>query len=314
MTGQDCKDIKNDWNNVKNNVKFRTFATVIKPFPMKNNRFSFSYILVFAAVVVALSCGGRGSKVQDGEEAGNDTETSHTMRQQGPVFYSYKVRNVYPHDTDSYTQGLYWDNGYLWEGTGEYGNSKLRKVKLDTGMPVKEISLAEKYLGEGIALLDGPIYQLTWREGEAFVYDAATFEKVDSFTYQGEGWGLTTDGEKLYMSDGSNKIKILNPEDFSVITTFEVKDGRQPVAMLNELEWIDDKIWANVYLSDEVVIIDPATGQLTGRIDFSGLLPRNEIRPYTDVLNDIAYDPETGRIFVTGKKWHKRFEIELVER
>lgn len=314
MTGQDCKDIKNDWNNVKNNVKFRTFATVIKPFPMKNNRFSFSYILVFAAVVVALSCGGRGSKVQDGEEAGNDTETSHTMRQQGPVFYSYKVRNVYPHDTDSYTQGLYWDNGYLWEGTGEYGNSKLRKVRLDTGMPVKEISLVEKYFGEGIALLDGLIYQLTWREGEAFVYDAATFEKVDSFTYQGEGWGLTTDGEKLYMSDGSNKIKILNPEDFSVITTFEVKDGRQPVAMLNELEWIDDKIWANVYLSDEVVIIDPATGQLTGRIDFSGLLPRNEIRPYTDVLNGIAYDPETGRIFVTGKKWHKLFEIELVER
>lgn len=279
---------------------------------MKDKRFPFSHILVFAAAVVAFSCGGRGSKVQSTGKEG--VSTVQTVRQPGPVSYTYKVKNIYPHDIDSYTQGLYWNEGCLWEGTGEYGNSKLRKITLETGQAVKEISLPEKYFGEGIALLDGLIYQLTWREGEAFVYDAATFEKVDSFTYPGEGWGLTTDGEKLYMSDGTNKIRVLNPKDFGIISTFEVKDVRQPVAMLNELEWIDGRIWANVYMSDEVVIIDPATGQLTGRIDFSGLLPRNEIRPYTDVLNGIAYDHETGRIFVTGKKWHKLFEIELIER
>lgn len=270
-------------------------------------------LTVISLIVVAVSaCGGRGLKAKD--SVGGQTERSVPKQRQGAVSYTYKVKNVYPHDVDSYTQGLYWHDGYLWEGTGEYGNSKLRKVALESGEAEREIALENKYFGEGIALLGGRIYQLTWREGEAFVYDADTFEKTAAFKYGDEGWGLTTDGEKLYMSDGSSTIKVLDPENFSVKSTFEVRDGRLPVTMLNELEWIDGKIWANVYLTDEIVIIDPATGQLTGRVDLSGLLPRMERMPYTDVLNGIAYDSGTGRIFVTGKKWHKLFEIELVER
>ena len=314
MTGQDCKDIKNDWNNVKNNVKFRTFATVIKPFPMKNNRFSFSYILVFAAVVVALSCGGRGSKVQDGEEAGNDTETSHTMRQQGPVFYSYKVRNVYPHDTDSYTQGLYWDNGYLWEGTGEYGNSKLRKVRLDTGMPVKEISLAEKYFGEGITIYKDKIFQLTWTSRKGFVYDISSFALETTFDYDSQGWGLTTMGDTLVMSDGSHKLYLLDPDSFSILKTIEVYDNKGAVTNLNELEYINGKIWANVWLTDRIVVINPKTGAVTEELLLPDLLTAAEkarLDSDDDVLNGIAYNEQKGTIYVTGKHWPKLFEIRI---
>ncbi len=262
--------------------------------------------------ILACSCKGQGAKTRDA--ANVEAAAAEPVKTTAAVSYTYKIKNVYPHDVDSYTQGLYWHDGYLWEGTGEYENSKLRKVELETGKAVKEISLADKYFGEGIALLDGLIYQLTWREGEAFVYDAGTFERVGSFKYPGEGWGLTTDGERLYMSDGTSTIKVLDPLNFKILSTFEVRDGRRPVRMLNELEWINGRIWANVYMTDEVAIIDPVTGQLTGRIDFTGLLPQAERMPYTDVLNGIAYDAETGRIFVTGKKWHKLFEIELIGR
>lgn len=261
--------------------------------------------LVCAALV---SCGS--SSNNNGAGGGSNPPPPE---QPGVVSYSYKVVNTYPHDIESYTQGLYWHDGYLWEGTGLYGESKLRKVELTTGEAVKEISLDARYFGEGIALLGGKIYQLTWRERECLVYDAGTFERTGSFTYEGEGWGLTTDGEKLYMSNGSDKIKVLDPTDFSVLSTFEVKDGRQTVPMLNELEWINGEIWANRYLTDEVVIINPETGHLSGRVDLTGLLPKIEMRPYTDVLNGIAYDEAADRIFVTGKKWHKLFEIELME-
>jgi glutamine cyclotransferase len=271
-----------------------------------NNRI----VTFFAAAVLAAmlpGCRGCGAGARDAQPP--QEPVPQTPR--GPVQYGYEVVGSYPHDTDSYTQGLYWHEGYMWEGTGEYGNSKLRKVELATGNVLREVSLAPVYFGEGIALHDGKIYQLTWREGEAFVYDAGTFEKIGGFEYPGEGWGLTTDGEKLYMSDGSNKIKVLDPADFRVVSTFDVTDGGRPVGMLNELEWIDGKIWANVYLTDEIVVIDPADGKLTARIDLSGLLPRMERTPHTDVLNGIAWDAADGRIFVTGKRWPRIYEIKL---
>ena len=279
---------------------------------MSNERLvgAFTTILLFAAL--AISCGNGAPKKTENHNV-SDSAFIQQHANRAPVQYTYKVIAIYPHDITSYTQGLYWHDGYMWEGTGEYGNSKLRQVRLETGEVMKELSLEDKYFGEGIALLDGLIYQLTWREGECFVYDSETFEKVGSFLYAGEGWGLTTDGEKLYMSDGSSKIKVLDPENFEVVSSFEVRDGRRSVAMLNELEWIDGLIWANVYQTDDIVVINPETGEVAAHIDLSRLLPTIERTPYTDVLNGIAYDAGNDRIFVTGKRWPKIYEIELVE-
>lgn len=171
---------------------------------------------------------------------------------------------------------------------------------------------ARSEFGEGIALLDGKIYQLTWENNKAYVYDAATGRQLRTFAYAGEGWGLTTDGERLYMSDGSEYLRILDPETFRVQRSVPVTFRGAPVQLLNELEWIDGKIWANVYVTDQIVIIDPASGIVEGVIDLRGLLPDEEIAPDTDVLNGIAYDAASERIFVTGKRWSKLFEIEII--
>lgn len=264
-------------------------------------------LLMIPAAVCA--CRGRAA-------AGSSADTS-TKAESGTtdaVQYGYTVKKVFPHNASSYTQGLYWHEGYLWEGTGLYGQSALQKTELESGKIVERTPLEERYFGEGIALLGGRIYQLTWQEGEAFVYDAATLERTGGFTYPGEGWGLTTDGEKLYMSDGSDAIFIVNPADFSREGKIDVTlDGRR-VRYLNELEWIDGRIWANVYMTDQILIIDPRSGKAEGVVDLEGLLPQAERTPDTDVLNGIAHDAATGRIFVTGKNWSKLFEIELREK
>ncbi len=176
------------------------------------------------------------------------------------------------------------------------------------------MTLDDKYFGEGIALLGGKIYQLTWLEGEALAYDAATLKRTGEFAYQGEGWGLTTDGKLLYMSDGTSEIRVVDPSDFSIKNSFEVSLGGRRVNMLNELEWIDGHIWANIYMGNSIVIINPGNGNVEGVIDLTGLLPLADYAPDTDVLNGIAYDAAAGRIFVTGKKWNKLFEIEIVEK
>ncbi len=231
-----------------------------------------------------------------------------------PVRYTYRVRGVYPHDTDAYTQGLFWLDGYLYEGTGRNGHSELRRVEPATGRVVQRAGLDKKYFGEGIACLDGKIYQLTWVAGRAFVYDAEQFRPMRSFVYDGEGWGLTTDGEYLYMSDGSDRIQVRDAENFGVVRTLEVRAGGRPVDMLNELEWIDGRIWANVYLTDRVAIIDPHTGEVTGEVDFGGLQTPADRTPDTDVFNGIAYDAATGDIYVTGKNWNKVYKVEIFEK
>lgn len=231
-----------------------------------------------------------------------------------PVAYGYRVKNTYPHDKTAYTQGLYWHNGYLYESTGQTGHSTLRKVDLTTGEVLKKHDLEDKYFGEGAVFLNGKIYQLTWEHNKGFIYDPETFRQIGEFGYAGEGWGLTTDGEYLYMSNGSEKISVLDPQTFRTIRTIEVYTNESRMSALNELEWIEGEIWANVYLTDLIVRIDPETGVVKGIIDMKRILPSADKDLSTDVLNGIAYDRSGRRIFVTGKNWKKLFEIDVVRR
>ena len=236
------------------------------------------------------------------------------LPRQKPVRYGYRVIRSYPHDRNAYTQGLFWHDGYLYEGTGREGKSVLRKTDPVTGNVLQEKKLDDRYFGEGIVLLDGKIYQLTWQHNRGFVYDADTFEQAGEFGYAGEGWGLATDGQRLYMSDGTEKIREIFPDGFRQERTFGVYTDAGAVRYLNELEWIDGELWANVFMTDEIVRIDPKTGAVTGIVDLSGLLPAAERDADTDVLNGIAWDAEGRRLFVTGKNWSRVFEIALVKK
>jgi glutaminyl-peptide cyclotransferase len=229
--------------------------------------------------------------------------------------FGYRVVSEYPHDRRAYTQGLVYIDGVLYEGTGQYGKSTLRRVDLETGEVLQAVGLSKEYFGEGIAVLGDRIYQLTWKSGICVVFDRATFELLEVFTYQTEGWGLTTDGEQLIMSDGTNRLFIRDPETFAELDTIDVYDGVRAIWNLNELEIVDGEIWANVWQTDHIARIDPETGQVTGWIDLTGLLSESDRRTHrVDVLNGIAHDPETDRLFVTGKLWPKLFEIEVVPR
>lgn len=225
--------------------------------------------------------------------------------------YGYQVVNTFPHDRGAFTEGLVYLQGVLFEGTGLNGSSTLRQVDLRTGKVLRQISIPGEYFGEGIAILGGKIYQLTWQSHKGFVYDLATFAKLGEFTYTGEGWGLTTDGKVLIMSDGTNRIRFIDPADFHVIRSIAVDLAGKPLANLNELEWVKGEIYANVWQTPKVVRIDPADGKLTGMIDFSGLLELADFDAHTDVLNGIAYDADGDRLFVTGKDWPKLFEVKL---
>jgi glutamine cyclotransferase len=231
-----------------------------------------------------------------------------------PKKYTYRVIKTFNHDPQAYTQGLYVNNGYLYEGTGQNGSSSLRKVELETGKVLQSTNLNQEYFGEGIALFDGKIYQLTWTSGIGFVYDAETFNKLHSFNYATQGWGLTTNGKELIMSDGSNTLYFMEPNGFTEVKKIEVFDNYGPQKMLNELEYIDGKIWANVYTSNRVVIIDPQSGAVVSEIDFSGILKNSDKTGNEDVLNGIAYDSTNKRIYVTGKNWPKLFQIEIVSK
>ena len=229
-----------------------------------------------------------------------------------PAIYGHSVKKSYPHDRQAYTQGLLFHDGKLYESTGLEGQSMLREVDLATGRVLRSRPLPDNYFGEGLELLNGKLYQLTWQNNKALVYDAKSFDLLQEFDYGGEGWGLATDGEVLYMSDGSEKIRVLDPETFRTIRTIEVYTDQNKVMYINEMEWIRGELWANVYMSDNVIRIDPQSGAVLGVIDLSGLLSASDRDETTDVLNGIAYDKATGRIFVTGKNWNKLFEIAIV--
>ena len=227
--------------------------------------------------------------------------------------YKLDVVAEYPHDTDSYTQGLFFHDGQLYESTGMNGKSTFRKVDLASGKPLKRLDFDKKYFVEGSVILGDNLYILTWESRVAFMYDAKTLEFKSSWSYPREGWGLTTDGKQLIASDGSATLFFMD-ENFALKDRVIVKCEDRPVRLLNELEYIDGKIWANVYTSNEIVIINPKNGNVEGVIDCRGLLPKELYRPDTDVLNGIAYNPKDGKIYLTGKNWPKMYEIRLVEK
>jgi glutaminyl-peptide cyclotransferase len=228
-----------------------------------------------------------------------------------PKTYSYEIVKVYPHDTKAYTQGLVFDNGFFYESTGLKGESTLRKVQLSTGDPIQSITLDSQIFGEGISIFNDKIIQLSWQNNVGFVYDKKTFQLLAKFNYPTEGWGLTNDGKNLIMSDGTNKLYFLEPQSYSEIGRIEVYDNKGPVDELNELEYINDEVYANIYRTDKIARIDPKTGKVLAYIDLSKLLPTLDFQPDTDVLNGIAFDVTGKRLFVTGKKWPKLFEIKI---
>lgn len=233
-----------------------------------------------------------------------------------PKIYGYTIINEYPHDITSYTQGLEFINDTLYESTGQYGESKLRKVDFKTGKIIHNRNLPQQYFGEGLTILNDKIYQLTWRENIGFVYDLNSFEKLSSFKYgkSNEGWGLCNDGKVIYKSDGTENIWILNPETLAEEGKIQVYTNKGKIPALNELEWVDGKIYANIYQRNGVVIINPKNGAVEGVIDFSPLHKLVKQHKGLDVLNGIAYNQKTKTFFVTGKRWNKLFEVKLVEK
>lgn len=260
------------------------------------------YALLTALLLMLVACGNRSLR------------SSATSRPAEPTYYTYRIRATYPHPTDAYTQGLHYRDGILWEGTGEYGHSRIQQIDLETGRITPFNSLPDNEFGEGITLLGDQLYQLTWESNTCHLYDLASGKKLRDFRYAGEGWGLTTDGERLYMSNGSSNLYRIDPATFRREGALTVTLRGQAVQYLNELEWIEGRIWANVYTTDQIVVINPRNGIVEAVIDLTGLLPASERQPQTDVLNGIAYDPTTKRIFVTGKRWPKIYEIELVKQ
>ena len=225
-------------------------------------------------------------------------------------FSGYKVVRTYPHDPGAFTQGLVYYDGFLYEGTGMNGESSIRKVELNTGKVLQKVDLPSAYFGEGIALWKDKLIELTWQTKLGFVYDRATFKQLRTFTYARQGWGITHDGKRLIMSDGSSTLYFWNPETFQEIGHLNVDDKGSPVSDLNELEYVRGEIYANVWQTERIARISPATGHVLGWIDLSGLLTAAE-RSRTDVLNGVAYDSKLNRLFVTGKRWPKLFEIQV---
>jgi glutamine cyclotransferase len=285
---------------------------------------------LLASVIFFAGCGGSETTAANAgrqipanvEQTGQKTATHNLNAAQTPDVattlqevptYSYKIKNSWPHDRRAYTQGLIFFEGLLWESTGQYGASSLRKVELKTGKVIKQISVPANYFAEGMTVFHNKVFQLTWQEHKGFIYDPATFQKQGEFNYTGEGWGLTHDGESLIMSDGTDRIRFLDPSTLATTRTISVTEGDEPIDQLNELEYIDGEIYANIYQTDRIARISPKTGKILGWIDLTGLLSAKDRTGGEDVLNGIAYDEAGKRLFVTGKLWPKLFEIEIVK-
>jgi len=254
------------------------------------------------SVLLAVTCGFSCSN-SPGSPVPGDSDA---------IIYTYSVINTYPHDRTAFTQGLVFEDDVLYEGTGQYGHSTLRRVELETGNVLQIRELSDEFFGEGITIYGDEVIQITWRNNVGFVYDKSSFELLQQFSYPTEGWGITHDGTRLIMSDGTSTLRFLDPQTFEEIGQVQVFDNDTPIARLNELEYIEGEIYANVWQEDWVIRIAPETGQVAGWIDLRGLLTEEDRSEPVDVLNGIAYDAEAGRLFVTGKWWPKLFEIELV--
>jgi glutaminyl-peptide cyclotransferase len=229
--------------------------------------------------------------------------------------YTCHVVHSYPHDTTAFTEGLFYLNGFLYESTGLEEQSSIRKVKLETGEVVQKRDLSGAYFGEGIINWKDRLIELTWKAQRGFVYNLASFSPLSEFEYPGEGWAMTQDGKRIIMSDGTPQLRFWDPETLKEVGRITVTDQGRPVQNVNELEWVKGQIYANVWMTDRIARIDPTTGKVVGWIDCTGLLPDSDRIPnYTDVLNGIAYDAAHDRLFVTGKRWPKLYEIRLVPK
>ncbi len=250
-------------------------------------------VVIVLAIILILSC----------RNSNNPT---------APTFYSYEVINTFEHDPNAFTQGLVWENGVLYEGTGLPGHSTLRKVELGTGKVLQKYELPDEFFAEGITIFEDKIIQLTYRSKVGFVYDKKTFKLLREFNYPHEGWGLTHDGKNLIVSDGTPTLYFLDPETFKQISTISVYNKNNRLWGINELEYIDGRIYGNIWPTNRIAIIEPQTGRVTGLVDMTGLLKGQKITRQTDVLNGIAYDPANRRLFVTGKFWPKLYQIKLI--
>jgi len=266
----------------------------------------------FAALISFFSIATACNNNTATESKGNVTAITNEPKQ-----LTYTITASYPHDPNSFTEGFEWRDGFLYEGTGDpsySGKSKLLKVDLKTGKSVKEISLEKQFFGEGITLLNGKIYQMTYKEQKCFLYDATTFTKLKEFTYDGEGWSLTTDGKQLIMSNGSSSIFFRNPENFAVTKTLTVSNNYGPLSNINELELVDGFLYANLWTTKKIVKIDTASGKVIAEANFDDLLTKYASDINTekvDVFNGIAYDPVGKRFFITGKYYPKVFEVKF---
>ncbi len=244
------------------------------------------------------------------------------IRQRFPSYHSIplslgsyttvEVLATYPHDPNSFTQGLVFADGFLYESSGLYGESKLRKLDLESGQVLLEHELPETYFAEGLAFLNYKLYQLTWKENTGFIYNIVDFSQTDTFSYDTEGWGLTTDGVVMILSDGTDTLYIMHPHTMDVIRTLQVTWNGNPVDKINELEYIRGEIYANIWFSDMILRIDPQTGLVLGQIDCSSLRSGSNPVPASDVLNGIAYDKVSDRLFITGKNWPALYEVVLI--
>lgn len=253
---------------------------------------------------------------------GTDTPKDPVIEDNGntaPPVIGYNVVKVYPHDTSSYTEGLIWHNNELYESAGNYTVSKLFKGDIATAKASKTIKLDDKYFGEGIAILNDKIYQLTYREHKVLVYDLKTFQKIKELEWAQEGWGMTTNGKELIISTGSSNIYYVNPEDFKIIRMVAVSDNYGPVGDINELEFVNNMLYANIWQTNYIYKIDPESGKVLGKMDFTGLLSKSGVKydpalydnTSDNVLNGIAYDSAKNSFYITGKKWPALFEIKL---
>jgi glutamine cyclotransferase len=262
-------------------------------------------ICLILALLLQAACNGGGNAAN--EDGAKPQPSSNAIVPK----YGYQIVNIWPHDSNAFTQGLILADGKMLESTGQEGQSSLRSVALETGRILKKVEVPFPYFAEGIALLEGKIYQLTWQHQLGFIYNSETLERIGEFKYDGEGWGLTTDGRSLIMSDGSSRLRFLDPTSFKVTKTLSVLDGKVPISNLNELEFVQGEIYANIWHDDRIAAIDPNTGRVTAWIDLTGLMPEDELEDPEAVLNGIAYDQANDRLFVTGKLWPRIYEIRI---
>lgn len=265
--------------------------------------------LTMAACMIIAACGSTGNKT-DNNNNNDSATTTHKREKKLAEVYEYHVVERYPHSVESYTQGLEYVDGTLWESTGQEGKSHIMHTDLKTGKRNIVASLPEEDFGEGITHYKDRVYQLTWLTEKAYVYDA-NYNLIKTISYRGEGWGITTDGEHLFMSDGTSALRIINPETFATQSIINITLDGQLLRHINELEWVDGYIWANVYLTDSIVKIDPESGEVVGYVDLAPLRAFLSNNPEAEAFNGIAYNPSNGHFYVTGKNWNTLFEIEI---